>query len=199
MGITLMSKSVLVVDDEETALHTMRDDLKAEGYRVDVSSSGKDAIKKFEDNEYDVVITDLVMEEVSGIQVARAVKKIKPKTIIIVLTAYGSRDTAIDSLRLGVSDYFLKPYKKKDLLDKVETCLTELNKPLASIDVKFKQFELTPREREIVLLIIKGNTTKEISEVLFVCNETVKGHMKNIHCKMGVCNRAQLLSKINNE
>lgn len=197
-----MINSILIVDDEESTLDIMRSDLVNAGYQVDVSSSGEEAIRKFNDNGYDLMVIDLIMEGMDGIQVARAVKQSKPETKVIILTGYGSQSTAIDALRMGVSDYFLKPYDRKDFLNTVENCLGEFNKTQnssANIDIRLKQFGLTSREIEVVYLITKGNTAKEISEILFVCYETAKGHMKNIHSKLGVHNRAQLLSKIKND
>jgi C4-dicarboxylate-specific signal transduction histidine kinase len=116
-------KTILLVDDEEIILMTLTRDLMKEGYEVTAVQSGHGAIAKLDQNHYDLVLTDLVMEVMDGIQVLEKVKKIDSDTPVIILTAYGNIKSAIDALRLGADDYLLKPCDNKDLLFRISRCL----------------------------------------------------------------------------
>lgn len=119
----MKNNSILIVDDEEIILRTFHLDLKDAGYEVETASCGEAALKKLEDDDYNLVITDLVMEGLDGIKILKWVKKNRPETAVIILTGYGSLTSAIDALRLGASDYVLKPYNKMEMLHRVSSCL----------------------------------------------------------------------------
>jgi DNA-binding NtrC family response regulator len=117
---------ILLVDDEESILKVLSLDLKEEGYAVDSAGSGKEAIEKLEASHYDLIITDLNMEGMNGIQVMQEAKKMKPEIMVMMLTAYGSLDSAVDALRLGASDYLLKPYDRSELFLRIKNCFEKL-------------------------------------------------------------------------
>ncbi|MEM8882470.1 MAG: response regulator [Planctomycetota bacterium] len=111
---------VLVVDDEESVRFFLRRGLTKTGYHVDEASSGQEAIEKLGALPYDVVLTDLVMPEVGGLDVMAAVQEMDASAVVILMTAHGSVDNAIDALRLGATDYLAKPFELKELLVTVE-------------------------------------------------------------------------------
>ena len=111
---------VLVVDDEESVRFFLRRGLTKAGYHVDEAPSGQEAIEKLGALPYDVVLTDLVMPEVSGLDVLAAAQEMDGSAVIILMTAHGSVDNAIDALRLGAADYLAKPFELKELLVTVE-------------------------------------------------------------------------------
>jgi len=113
-------KSILVVDDEEIVRYSLVNILKSNGYEVDEVSSGKDALKALYEKQYNLILTDLVMEGMDGLDLLENVKVISPRTIVIVITGYGSIKTAVAALRLGVYDYLLKPCDEKELLIRVK-------------------------------------------------------------------------------
>jgi DNA-binding NtrC family response regulator len=117
---------ILLADDEESILKVLSLDLKEEGYAVDSANSGKEAIKKLEESDYDLIITDLNMEGMNGIQVMEEAKKMKPEIMVMMLTAYGSLDSAVEALRLGASDYLFKPYDRSELFLRVKNCFEKL-------------------------------------------------------------------------
>jgi DNA-binding NtrC family response regulator len=100
---------ILMVDDDRNILTTMGIALKREDHEVDLAASYAEAVNFMESAVYDIVITDLRMGEKGGIDVLRSCKETSPDTEVIVLTAYGSLQTAIEALREGASDYILKP------------------------------------------------------------------------------------------
>ncbi len=111
-----MTRSVLIIDDEPLMRLSMLDALKAEGYEVQEASNGEDGLQKTKASHYDVVITDLKMPGSDGLQVVRVCKECAPETDVIVITAHGSVDTAVQAMKLGACDYITKPFSMDELL-----------------------------------------------------------------------------------
>ena len=121
---------ILIVDDDPFLLAAIGKDLEGEGYRVMPASSGEDALQLLEQEAFDLVITDLVMDRVDGIQVLKTAKAVNPETMVIILTGYGNMVSAIDALRLRADDYMLKPCEPEEMHFRVSRCLQrfELNR-----------------------------------------------------------------------
>jgi signal transduction histidine kinase len=100
---------LLVVDDEENIVLTISEVLRLEGYEVDVASSGREAACLLEDNDYDLILTDLHMDDGDGLSLLEDVRTRSPLTITIVLTGFAALETAIAALRHGAYDYLAKP------------------------------------------------------------------------------------------
>jgi DNA-binding response OmpR family regulator len=115
--------SILIVDDEQLIRESLRLDILDLGYRVDTAASGEEAMTLLE-HEYDLIVTDLLMEGMSGLEVLRAAKEKYPDQAVFILTGYGELDSAISALRLGADDYLLKPYNHEELILRVNRCLT---------------------------------------------------------------------------
>jgi len=101
---------ILVVDDEEVLRNLLFDALNDEGFEVDVATGGFEAISKINTNHYDLIMTDILMPEVNGMQVLGKAKEIDPDADVIVMTGYASVETAVQSMRLGAADYITKPF-----------------------------------------------------------------------------------------
>jgi len=114
-----MAHKILVVDDEEIIRESLSFVLKKEGYLVEEAENGKVAYDKIVENYFDVVITDLEMPGMKGIQLVEEIQKLNIQTSIIIITAYGSLETAISALRNGASDYILKPIEFDEILIKI--------------------------------------------------------------------------------
>ncbi len=115
-----MAHKILVVDDEEIIRESLSFVLKKEGYLVEEAENGKVAYDKIVESSFDVVITDLEMPGMKGIQLVEEIQKLNIQTSIIIITAYGSLDTAISALRNGASDYILKPIEFDEILIKIK-------------------------------------------------------------------------------
>lgn len=118
-----MAYKILVVDDEEIIRQSLSFVLQKEGYEVDEAENGKAAYDKILENSFDVVITDLEMPGMKGIQLVEEIQKLNIQTAVIIITAYGSLETAIAALRNGASDYILKPIEFDEILIKVKKLL----------------------------------------------------------------------------
>ncbi len=114
---------ILLVDDEPSILSVLCTVLKAENYEVVPASDGQRAIELIKSEDFDLVISDIRMTPVNGIDILKAVHQERPETSAIMLTAYGSVETAIEALKLGAFDYVTKPFKVDELLITVQRAL----------------------------------------------------------------------------
>jgi len=117
--------NVLVVDDEQIVCNSCRRILSQQGHNVHMASSGRDALRKVEEDKYDVVIADWKMPEIDGMEVLRIVKKNHPDIIPIMITGYPSVESAVKAMRLGVSNYLPKPISPGALTEALEKALEE--------------------------------------------------------------------------
>ncbi|HEY4619883.1 MAG TPA: sigma-54 dependent transcriptional regulator, partial [Nitrospirota bacterium] len=107
---------VLIIDDEPLMRISISDALKAEGYNVASAATGSEGLKAIKDTSYDVVITDLRLPEVDGVQILKTCRQISPHTKVLMITAYGSVDTAVEAMRIGAYDYITKPFSMDELI-----------------------------------------------------------------------------------
>ena len=119
----MKKKIILLVDDEEIILKSLSRDLRTEGYDVITAENGESAIAELKNKDFDLVITDLMMEGLDGMQVLKQAKKSALDLPVIILTGYGKMSSAIDALRLGADDYMLKPCNVGELFFRVSNCL----------------------------------------------------------------------------
>ncbi len=111
---------ILVVDDQRNMRATTALLLRAEGYVVDEAASGEEALAWLLDHEVDLLLTDLKMEPMDGIQLLKRAVEIVPRLAVIVMTAYGSIETAVEAMRRGAYDYITKPFKDGELIHRVD-------------------------------------------------------------------------------
>ena len=117
-----MNKSILIVDDEKDLCTVLDNSLSQDGYRVLTAFNGKTALQLAKKEEPDLVLLDIRMPGMDGIEVLRKIKKMKKKTIVIMFTAYGTLETARKAMELGAYDYVTKPidlFSLKSLLKEV--------------------------------------------------------------------------------
>lgn len=117
-------QSVLIIDDDKPTLEAMSDALESQGYLVVGRTSGKSALKELQERRFDIVLTDWKMPDMDGIEILKAVKSIDPYTQVILITAYGSIDNAVEAMKLGAVDYITKPVKNiAELRNKVRNAI----------------------------------------------------------------------------
>jgi len=113
------------VDDDHVTLDLLKEVLSQEGYDVTVALGGTEAIARGTDNFFDIVITDVRMEDKDGLEVLRAFKKFAPDTTVILITAFGSIETAIEAIREGAFDYISKPFKLDEIKLTIQRALDQ--------------------------------------------------------------------------
>ncbi len=109
-------KRVLIVDDEENMRYMLQLTLEGEGYAVELARNGIEGIEKVHHNHFDFVICDVKMPKVSGLEVLHSVIESSPNIPVIMISAYGSVDTAIQAMKQGAYDYVMKPFKQDEIL-----------------------------------------------------------------------------------
>ena len=177
---------ILIVDDEPKICHLIEDLLKQEGYEVDVSFSGIEALKMLKKDDYQMLLTDLKMPGIDGLELIGKAKKSCPDIRSIMVTGYATIDTAVQSLRNGVDDYITKPFNIFELKKAVKQTLhihkVEMENMRLVKDLKMANQELTLHKQGLVEKVeIAGkqlaNTNKElvkrVSE-LSIINEVSK-------------------------
>ena len=118
-----MADRILVVDDEQIIRESISFLLRKEGFAVEEAANGKEAYGKVAAEPFDIVVTDLEMPVMKGIELLNKISEVSPQTLVIIITAYGSLETAITALRKGAIDYILKPVEFDELLVKVRRLL----------------------------------------------------------------------------
>jgi DNA-binding response OmpR family regulator len=125
-----MQPRILLVDDERTARLSLAEILRMEGFEVVAVEGGREAILFLRAQDFDVVLCDLKMPEVGGLDVLAACREHRPATEFVLMTAYGSLDTAVEALRFGASDYLLKPALPETILESITKVLEKRHKSL---------------------------------------------------------------------
>ena len=110
---------VLVVDDEESLLAVISQVLSKNGYEVTAAASGEEAWDIFQNGSFPLVISDIVMKEMTGIELLQSIKEVSPETQVIIMTSYASLDTAVNALRSGAYDYLFKPFEDLEIISAV--------------------------------------------------------------------------------
>lgn len=121
-----MKVNILVVDDEPVIRDSLREILEAEGYFVDCVENGETALEALKQRSYDLMFLDIRLPGMSGIEVLQYGGQISPDTKIILLTAHGTLETAMDALRHGAHDYILKPASSRSILGSVTRALASI-------------------------------------------------------------------------
>lgn len=149
-------KSILVVDDEKSQREILEMILSGEGYDVTTASSGEAAMKFVADRHFDLVLTDLKMTGMSGLDLLKQLTDFDKSIIVILLTAHGSVDSAVDALRLGAFDYLQKPYDSEKLLDTVSRALNKLSTLDTEIVSESPEMD---KVKKMILKVAKSNST----------------------------------------
>jgi two-component system NtrC family response regulator len=127
---------ILVVDNEKNLLVAFRDVLEEEGYRVETAEDGEEALKKFQHLTFQIVITDLKMPQMSGMDLLREIKSNSVGTCVMVMTAFGTVETAVEAMRLGAYDYILKPFSPEAAVQAVHRAVEYLSLRLRVSDLE---------------------------------------------------------------
>ncbi len=147
MDTTNDAAHVLVVDDEGAIRYSVSKTLQRIGYQVDEASSGEEALDMITKREYEVILTDIRMPGLTGVDLLKRIKDIAPDGIVILMTGYASLGTAVESLRLGAHDYLIKPSSSQDIRQSVARGVERarnLKRRRALLDaIRSNVFELT--------------------------------------------------------
>jgi DNA-binding response OmpR family regulator len=152
MNIAQDIAHILVVDDEGANRYSVSKTLQRVGYIVNEAASGEEALDFVDNQEYDVVLSDIRMQGIDGVELLRRIKEQSPDAIVILMTGYASLGTAVEALRLGAHDYLIKPSSSQDIRQSVSRGIERarnLRRRRRLLEtIKNDVFELTRADRE---------------------------------------------------
>jgi len=198
--------TILLVDDHAIVRQGVRAflDAHAEFTVVGEADSGSAALKLVEEHIPDVVLMDLVMPGMDGVEATRQVKTVSPRSQVVVLTSYHEDEHIFPALQAGALSYILKDIETDELADVVRKAARNEPSLHPRIAARVLQelhgarreeinpfTDLTSREMEVLKLIANGLSNKEITEHLVISLHTVKGHVSNILSKLHLADRTQ--------
>ncbi len=122
-----MSTRIMVIDDEKIVGDMAKISLEEEGYEVETFLNADPALQRLREVNFDVVVTDLKMKGIDGLEVLRIVKQTHPETKVIMITAFADLDVAVEAIKGDVFDFFPKPVRIKELKESISKALAESN------------------------------------------------------------------------
>src|SRR3990172_3207129 len=132
----MQADRVLVIDDEKSICEAVSHFLKGAGYSVTAASSGREGIRLLESSGFDLVITDIKMDGVGGVDVLRRAKDLYPDMPVIMITAFGSIESAVEAVKIGAADYITKPFVNEDLKIRVKRALESRRLARENVELK---------------------------------------------------------------
>jgi DNA-binding NarL/FixJ family response regulator len=201
--------NILIADDHQMFVDGLRRLLltRQEFHIVGEAYAGEGAITLLEQNQVDILILDINMPSMDGMEVTRIVNKRFPEVKILILSMYTETDFATEVLEQGASGYLIKNTGKEELFEAIHQVMNKGKYISQSIQTKpphpiengparegfGKKYNLTKRETEILKLLVQGKTSPEIADILFLAIYTVDTHRKNLLRKLNVKNTAGLV------
>jgi len=208
---------VLIADDQRLFRQGLRSLLEQEeGLEVvGEAGDGQDAFTLVQETKPDIVLMDVEMPKLAGIQATRLILERYPHIKILMLSVHNEDERVIAAIRAGASGYILKDADQKEFIKIIRSTfygesitspflanlspgiLYKMDDPARGdeeVEEDIKKFSLTGREKEILQLLLKGKSNKEISDLMYVSTETVKTHLHNIYRKLGVKSRLEVAS-----
>jgi len=208
-----MKKNLLIVEDHELTRFGLKTTFEDVDYVETIyeASSAEDAIEIFKNNSIDIVIMDLGLPNMNGIEATAQIRKLNPEVKVIILTSHNDEKEVLDSLKAGANAYCSKEINLQRLVQVVQsvgdgaawfdpsiahivlqaTANTKIGEPAGS----YKDYDLTAREAQILKLMTQGFSNMEIAQELVISVNTTKAHVANILQKLEVDDRLQAALK----
>ena len=203
---------ILIADDHPLLREAMRSTFEAQGdfAIVGEAGDGEEAVRLCTELKPDVVIMDIIMPHLTGIEATRQIRKLCPSTAVLILTAYDDDRYVVGLLEAGAAGYLLKSSRGQVLVDAVRTVYageSVLHPDIIAKVIKYsvrtigegrhgqKEYQLSERELEVLKLAAQGKSNKEIAYQLSLSIRTVKAHLSSIFNKLSVASRTEAIVK----
>ncbi len=165
--------NILIVDDETSILQLFQMALQKQKHVVDIVGSGTEALLKIKHLFYDLVVTDLSMPGMDGIELLKKIREVSPETMIVMMTAYGTTKTAVEAIKLGAYDYLTKPLSLDDLQKTIQNAMTKAelqreNEALKKVTTKNQKTLIGVSESFEKIVQWIGQVSKTTSSVLIL-------------------------------
>ncbi|NJN17939.1 MAG: response regulator transcription factor [Oscillochloris sp.] len=198
--------SVMLIDDHRVVRQGLRDflELQEDLEIVGEAGNGEEGVQMARELLPDVVLMDLVMPGIDGVETTRRLKGVSPSSRVIVLTSFADDDKVFPAIKAGAISYLLKDISPEELAHAIRAA--QRNEAVLHPEVAAKLMQefsaprpneapvdqLTPREMDVLRLIAKGKSNKEIADTLIVSEKTIKTHVSNILSKLHLADRTQV-------
>ncbi|MEQ6357259.1 response regulator transcription factor [Lysinibacillus sp. M3] len=167
-----MTNRILIIEDEENIARVLQLELQFEGYKADMAHTGTDGLLKYREQQWDLILLDVMLPEMSGIDVLKRIRATESQTPVIMLTAKSEVEDKVKGLDLGANDYITKPFDIEELLARIRTALRfsqkgnlqqaeptfgqlSINEQTREVIYYGKELQLTPREYDLLLYLLK--------------------------------------------
>lgn len=214
---------LMLVDDQKLFVKSLKrviESLAEEMTVIGIASDGKEALRQMESVLPDILLLDVRMPGMDGVKTARIVAEKYPDVQVVMLTTFDNDDYIKEALRYGAVGYILKDIEPPDLIASIRaiasgsvlispSVASKLFNQIQNFEDKERSDEetsvdsippwmksLSPREREVLKLIARGLTNRQIAESLFIAEQTVRNHVSVIYSKLGVHNRITTMQMV---
>ncbi len=180
---------ILIVDDDKDMRLILSKSLRLEGYKTIVAGNGKEALRKVKKELPNLILLDVKLPGMNGLNVLEEIKKINKDLIVVMLTGYGDIKDAVKAIKLGAFDYITKPFEDREII-------SNINEALQShyLSKKMNISPLSLREKEVLKWLKKGKSSWDISIILEISERTVNFHINNIMQKLDAITRTQAVA-----
>jgi len=182
---------VFVLDDEPGVREIVARVLRGAGVRICCFDNPAACLARLRSQTCSLLITDLKMPDMDGIEVLIRVKRLAPWVPVLVISGYGDIPTAVKAMKAGAVDFIEKPFKKKDLTDKVKSILQQSASTDTSLDKP-----LTQTETSVLMLVLDGKSSKDIARVLHRSTRTIEWHRSHVMRKLKAENMLDLVKRV---
>ncbi len=193
-----MSKhNVYVVDDDQAVRDSLRWLIESVDLNVTTFSNGQELLDNFEEQEISCLVLDVRMPGISGLDLQQRLKKMGSGVPVIIVTGHADVPMAIQAMKAGAFDFIEKPYSDQLLLERIQCAIEQddcfKKQQVINNEINQRIDSLTPREREVMGLVVSGHSNKSIAKELGVSIKTVEVHRGNLMTKMQAKSLSELV------
>lgn len=187
---TASGQSIFFVDDESAIRKVVSETLEEVGFLVNCFGNAKDCLKALKSQDCDLLIADVKMPAMDGIELLRRAKRLVPWLPVLIVTGYGDIPLAVEAMQAGAEDFIEKPLDKKDFLRRVIRTLQK-----KGVSDSYRGKSLSAAEMRVLKYVAEGKSSKETAELLGRSVRTVEVHRSHIMRKLGVENLLDLVKR----
>ncbi|MDP2968572.1 MAG: response regulator [Deltaproteobacteria bacterium] len=178
---------VLLMEDEMNVAKGLEMVMREEGYEVDLADTGQGALDKFRASEFDLLVADLRLPDMDGMEVVQHVREKRPRTNVVIITGYPSVSSAVQAVRMGVSDYLRKPFTEDEFKTAVKSALKEKEKESMEELIVETQKERLIQKEEVTRVLERAYQNGEFWRVLMENgSETLKEYRLSRKAKAAI-------------
>ncbi len=180
-------KKILIIDDDNDMCQLLSDIVSSEGHTPLTAQNGRTALQEIRTHAPDLVLLDIKLPGMGGMEVLQEIKEIDGKLNVIMLTGYGDIKDAVKAIKLGAFDYITKPFENDDIIANIKNALHAGSRNNSGPS-------LSLREKEVLNWLKQGKSSNEASAILEISERTVNYHVNNIMAKLNAASRTHAIS-----